>query len=129
MRRCFWGWSYSQVILPFFDQVSAYGRIKELDEEELVLFLRPKFKRYARKYLVENPILYKATSFEFIGKVCKKLFSVSSIALSLNDLNNLSLLPHENIRNFAHRLNILLTKGHPDISKKIASDHIKFVKY
>lgn len=112
----------------FFDQVSAYGRIKKLDEEALVLFLKSKFKGPARKYLIENPILYKATSFDFIEKAFKKFFSVSSTASSLNDLNNLALLPHENIRNFAHRLNVLVTKVYPDISDKTATDNIKFVK-
>lgn len=113
----------------FFDQIVEYARIKDLSKQETVFFLKSKLKGPAQKYLVENPILYQATDFEFIEKEFKKFFAKNSSATFLNQLNNLSMLPQETVKNFAHRLNVLSSKVYTNINDKESKDHIKFVKF
>lgn len=112
----------------FFKQVLAYEKVKNLSRDETILFLKSKFKGPALKYLLENPVLYNAEDFEFIQTNVTNFFSQNSTVATLNDLNNLTLLPHESIKNFAHRLNVLAAKVYPQIFDKEALDHIKFVK-
>lgn len=112
----------------FIKQILIYQKVQNLNNEDTVIFLKSKWKGPAEKYLLENPILYNAEDFEFIKNKITKFFSQNSSVATLNDSNNLTLLPHESIKNFAHKLNLLSTKVYPEIFYKDALNHIKFVK-
>lgn len=119
----------SSLVNFFFDQILTYEKLKGLSRDETVAFLKSKLKGPARQYMIEDPVLYKATDFEFIQNRITDFFAKTSAPATLNDLNTLTILPHESIKNFAHRLNVLVTKVYPEIIDKDSSNHIKYVKF
>lgn len=113
----------------FLDQILTYEKVKGLSLDETVAFLKSKIKGPARQYTIEAPGLYKDTDFEFTQNWITGFFAKTSARATLNDLNTLTILPHESIKKFAHRLNVLITKAYPEILDKVAANHIKLVKF
>lgn len=112
----------------FFDQIKAYVSINKLKKDETIFLLKSKLAGPAQKYMLENPTLYNATDLEFIEENFKKFFHKSATS-KFNDFKNLSILPQESIKNFAHRLNFICSQVYENVKDTESLDSIKFVKF
>lgn len=113
----------------FFGLISDVSKINNWSDEQAVLFLKSKLTGPALKYFLECDDLVHSKSMNTIYEKFAKFFITKSNAASLADFNNISLLPQESIKHFAHRLHVLTLQAYNEVSDPIALNCLKYNKF
>lgn len=117
-------------ILPFFiDQIKNLAAINKFSEQAKIALLKSKLTGPALKFVIQKPNLFQSNDFEEIEKELADFFAPPSKTQALVEFNSLILLPAESIKNFAHRLNVLVSRVYPEILDRVAINNIKFLKF
>jgi hypothetical protein len=113
----------------FREQFSSIVHINNLSKNEACTLLKSKLKGAALKYLIEAPDIQHINDHELLLDKLKLFFVHDHSHNSIADLQNLTLLPGENIVNLAHRIRILTRKVYPNIADTDALQSIQLVSF
>lgn len=115
------------ILKHFFGIIRDLSNINKWSNDHTILFFQTKLAGAALEYYIQNEESFKLMSLDELQTEFERFFNCSNKTLEVSELNNLTLLPQENIVNLSHRLNVLARKVY-DLDDKNALDKIKFIK-
>lgn len=112
-------------MLTFFtEQVSNIITINSLKEPEALAFIKSKLYGPALQFYIDSPELKNIDNHKEFLKKLEDFFQVTPVSDALAQLNEIKLLPAENITSLAHRINKLTLLAFPNISDRQAQKNI-----
>lgn len=113
----------------FEEQVKSYIKLNKLSDEESLIFVRSKLEGPAFTYYIESPILQALNSHSDLLRNLKLFFNKTGQHNYASEFETLSLLPGENLRSLAHRINKLTKLVYPNIQDEEALQQIQLEKF
>ncbi len=113
----------------FISLITDVSKINNWSNDQAVLILKSKLTLAALKYYLENEDMVNAKSVNMIHDKFANFFVSKSNAASLADLNNMSLLPQESMKHFAHRLHVITLQAYNEITDPTALNCLKYNKF
>jgi hypothetical protein len=104
-------------------------KINGLSKTEACTLLKSKLRGAALKYVIEAPDIQEIEDHDLLLDKLQVFFVNFVSNNSLTDLQNLALLPGENIVNLAHRIRVLTRKVYPSITNVEALQSIQLVSF
>lgn len=112
----------------FFSQIKALQSVKKWKNPQTALYLKSKLVGPALTFMLENETIMNCNDIDQIENAFRDFFITDSHTSNLIEFNNLTMLPQESIKNFAHRLSVLSGKVYT-MSTPADLENVKYIKF
>lgn len=91
----------------FFDQISDYQKLNKLTDDRILFYFKSKLVGASLQFFIQSPDCKAATTLKELQTIFDKFFSTDDTQAAVSKLSKFCMLPEEQIKNTAHRLDAL----------------------